>query len=60
MFLKRGMMSFLVIQKGRSKDQSFEFPSAFNKTLLSLTHIPLYLPYYIPLYIDASKLDSSN
>lgn len=56
MFLKRGMMSFLVIQKSKPKDQSFKFLSAFNKTLLSSTHILLHLGYYILLYIDTPKL----
>lgn len=56
MFLKRGMMSFSSIQQGKSKDQSFKLPSAFNKTLLTSTHILLHLPYCIPLYIDAPKL----
>lgn len=55
MILKREIMSFSVIPQGKSKDQSFKLPSAFNKTLLSSTHILLHLPYCIPLYIDAPK-----
>lgn len=33
MFSERAMMVFLVIQKGKSEDQSFNFPSAFHKIL---------------------------